>query len=172
MKPVKSRHRWTEGEDIRLLTQYRTTVETFEGKESDLWQDIYCELLSVGIKLSSVRSARDRCGDLIKSYKTKSRLGYWKSGDLGTFTEKETLLCEILEYLDDQAKRPKPSKKTAEQNQQARTNKRFIVAATSSRKKLSVPGKEGNSQDDSEGMNVLRISIRWISTKLQCVINF
>ena len=101
VKPTKPRHRWTEDEDVRLLTQYRTSVGSFAEKESDMWPDIYQKLLSVGIKVSSARSAKDRCADSLKDYKAKNCLDEWKSGDPGTFTEKEKLLCDILEFLDD-----------------------------------------------------------------------
>ena len=154
VKPTNKRHRWTEDQDVRLLTQYRTTIETFVGKDADMWQDMYRKLISVGIKVASVRSVRDRCGDLVKDYKAKNRLDEWKSGDPGSFTEKEKLLCELLEFLDDRAKQgnPKSSKKTADQDKQARKDKKFIVAATFSRKKRGLVRRQENAVDDSEGV--------------------
>lgn len=54
--------------------------------------------------VETVRQVKERCQKIISEFRKTNRYDERKSGDAGTFTEIEQLLCEIVEYEDDAKK--------------------------------------------------------------------
>lgn len=86
-KGKNTRYRWNNEEDMLLLKQYQTTVEVFSGKETETWQNIHQNTLSVRVGVVTVRAARDHRNDLIREFEILNSLDEWRSDDPGTFTE-------------------------------------------------------------------------------------
>ncbi|GAV08757.1 hypothetical protein RvY_18405-1 [Ramazzottius varieornatus] len=149
-----SRLQWDEDSQVRLLRQYRTAVEVFAGTDTEMWNDIFQKLRSAGMKLKTARSAKDKSTEMIKTFKASNRLDEWKSGDPGTFTEKEQLLVELVNYLKEhEGKRRKKQsvKKVLEDEKQSRKDKKMMDATTFSKRKRRFNGARELTPDPLDG---------------------
>ncbi|GAU99368.1 hypothetical protein RvY_10384 [Ramazzottius varieornatus] len=95
--PKSTRIHWDEGSQVRLL---RPTVD-FEGTDVEMWSDIFKKPKTAGMKLKTVRSAKDKSTEMINAFKASNHLDEWKSRDPGTFTEKEQLLVKLVNDLKE-----------------------------------------------------------------------
>ncbi|GAU97705.1 hypothetical protein RvY_08955 [Ramazzottius varieornatus] len=127
---------------------------------NQMGSDIFKQLKSAGMKLKTARSARDKSTEMINAFKGSNRLDEWKSGDPGTFNEKEQLLVELVDYLKEhevKGRKKQFVKKALEDEKQSRKDKKMMDAATfSKRKRRCTGGREltpdppdrGNSDDE------------------------
>ncbi|GAV07918.1 hypothetical protein RvY_17696 [Ramazzottius varieornatus] len=135
-----TRFHWDEESQVRLLKQYRTTMEIFEGTETGMYNEIFKSLLSAGMKLKNARAVQEKTKAIVSEFvsEASNRMEEWKSGDPGSFTEKERLLVDIIEYINDHGVKrycKLSKKKSLEEEKQARKDQKFKDAATFSKRK-------------------------------------
>ncbi|GAV03882.1 hypothetical protein RvY_14251 [Ramazzottius varieornatus] len=131
-----TRFHWDEESQVRLLKQYRTTMEIFEGTETGMYNEIFKSLLSAGMKLRTARAVQEKTKAIVSEFKASNRMEEWKSGDPGSFTEKERLLVDIIEYINDHGVKrycKLSKKKSLEEEKKARKDQKFKDAATFSK---------------------------------------
>lgn len=138
---------------MRLLQQYRTTIQIFIANESDTWQDIFQKVVCAGIKTGTIRAAKGQCHELSKEFEESNRLDECKTGDPGNFTEKEKLLCDTMEFVQqrDMRGRCKSDKKSGEQEEKARKDKKANVVATFSQKKQAASEMTKSNANAGDG---------------------
>lgn len=94
------------------------------------------------MKLKTARSAKDGSTGLNQRIKA-NRLEEWKSGDRASFTGKEQLLVELVNYLKDhEGKRwtNQSLEKELQDEKQPRKNRKMIDAATFGKRKCRTTG--------------------------------
>lgn len=113
-------------------------------------------MITGGVTGVSQRAVKERCLDLIKTYRSSSRLDEWKTGDAGDFAEKEQILCDILSYQEDAKKRgPAAKSKTYDLQKQARNDTKIQFVASHSLKKGKIlptfTGSENRESNSTQG---------------------
>ncbi|GAU89749.1 hypothetical protein RvY_02260 [Ramazzottius varieornatus] len=112
-----TRFHWDEESQVRLLKQYRTTMEIFEGTETGMYNEIFKSLLSAGMKLRTARAVQEKTKAIVSEFKASNRMEEWKSGD------PVKRYCKLSK------------KKSLEEEKQARKDQKFKDAATFSKRK-------------------------------------
>ncbi|GAU88329.1 hypothetical protein RvY_01045 [Ramazzottius varieornatus] len=140
---------WDEDSQVRLLRQYRTTAEVFAGTDTEMWNDIFQKLRSAGMKLKTARSAKDKLTEMIKAFKASNRLDEWKSGDPGTFTEKEQL--QLFKEHEGKRRKKQSVKRVLEDEKQSRKDKKMMDATTFCKRKRRFNGARELTPDPLDG---------------------
>ncbi|GAU91500.1 hypothetical protein RvY_03739 [Ramazzottius varieornatus] len=117
------------------------SIETKTAK--DVQSDIFKKLKSAGTKLKTARSAKDKSTEMINAFKASNRLDEWKSGDPGTFTEKEQLLVDLVNCLKEhevKGRKKQSVKKALGDEKQSRKDKKMMDAASFSKRRRRSAG--------------------------------